>query len=117
MATDLLTTTFSEDWLPALPTDLAGHFEDVSAAAGLAAATTPYLGWAAGFADVDNDGERDTWLANGHVYPAVGKLGSTSYHQPFALFKNRKGRFLEVSAGPARNLPRLAAVISTTTPH
>ena len=100
---DLLTTTFSEDYFPLFQQTSPGYFEDVSATAGLAAATTPYLGWAAGFADFDNDGERDLWLANGHVYPTVDKLGSTTYLQPFSVFKNRKGHFSEAPLGLPKN--------------
>lgn len=100
---DLLTTTFSEDYFPLFQQTAPGLFEDVSSTAGLSATTTPYLGWAAGFVDIDNDGERDLWLANGHVYPEASKLGSTSYFQPFAVFRNRKGRFSEVSLGLPKN--------------
>ncbi len=106
---DLLTTTFSEDYFPLFQQTSPGYFEDVSATAGLAAATIPYLGWAAGFADFDNDGERDLWFANGHVYPTVDKLGSTTYLQPFSVFKNRKGHFSEVPLGLPKNSYRGAS--------
>ena len=90
---DILTTTFSEDYFPLFSQLEPGMFEDVSARAGLAVATIPLLGWACGFADFDNDGQRDLWLANGHVYPNAEKLGGTAYHQPVMLFQNRRGRF------------------------
>ncbi len=106
---DLLTTTFSEDYFPLFRQISPGYFEDVSAAAGLVAATTPYLGWGTGFADFDNDGELDLWVANGHVYPTVGKLGSTTYLQPFSVFKNRRGRFSEAPLGLPKNSYRGAA--------
>jgi hypothetical protein len=107
---DLLTTTFSEDYFPLFQQAAEGFFEEVSGQAGLGAATMPYLGWAAGFDDLDNDGERDLWLANGHVYPNAGKLGSTTYLQPFAVFRNVRGRFSEVKAGlPAGSFRGAAA--------
>ena len=106
---DLLTTTFSEDYFPLFRQISPGYFEDVSAAAGLGAATTPYLGWGTGFADFDNDGELDLWVANGHVYPTVGKLGSTTYLQPFSVFKNSRGRFSETPLGLPKNSYRGAA--------
>ncbi len=90
---DILTTTFSEDYFPLFSQQAPGVFEDVSARAGLALPTLSLLGWACGFADFDNDGQRDLWLANGHVYPNAEKLGSTTYHQPVMLFQNRRGRF------------------------
>jgi len=106
---DLLTTTFSEDHFPLFRQASPGLFEDVSGQAGLEAATIPYLGWAAGFADFDNDGVRELWVANGHVYPAAEKLGSTTYHQPFSVFQNRGGRFAEVRLGVPKNSYRGAA--------
>ncbi len=100
---DLLTTTFSEDYFPLFQQTAPGFFEEVSAAAGLSAVTVPYLGWACGFTDFDNDGERDLWVANGHVYPNADKLGSTTYLQPFSVFKNRRGHFAEVPLGLPKN--------------
>ncbi len=100
---DLLTTTFSEDYFPLFQQISPGLFEDVAAQAGLVKPTTPYLGWACGFADFDNDGERDLWTANGHVYRDAGRLGSTAYLQPFAVFRNRHGRFTEIPQALPKN--------------
>jgi hypothetical protein len=55
--------------------------------------TTPWTGWASGFVDLDNDGNKDLWLANGHVYPKADSLGTTSYLQPIAVLANRQGKF------------------------
>jgi enediyne biosynthesis protein E4 len=84
----LLTTTFFDDYYPLFRQDKSGYFDEISSSAGIAMATKPYLGWACGFADFDNDGWRDLWLANGHVYPA-----STHYFQPFVVLRNRDGMF------------------------
>ncbi len=94
---DLLTTTFSEDYFPFFKQQSPGLFEDVSAQAGLATATFPWVGWACGFADLDNDGRKDLWMANGHVYPNADALSTTSYLQPVALFANRGGKFVRVT--------------------
>ncbi len=91
---DLLTTTFSEDSFPLFRQQSRGLFEDVANQAGLALPTIPLLGWACGFADFNNDGARDLWLANGHVYPNADQLGSTTYLQPISIFENRGGRFV-----------------------
>lgn len=93
---DILTTTFSEDYFPLFRQEAPGLYEDASSVAGLKRATTPYLGWACGFADLDNDGDRDLWVTNGHVYPAAAQLGTTSYEQPVLIFENRSGRFRPV---------------------
>ncbi len=101
---DLLTTTFSEDYFPLFEQLAPGIFEDVSFRAALATVTFPFLGWGCGFSDLDNDGDKDLWSANGHVYPTIAKLGSSSYFQPIAIFENRAGKFL-LSEGAVRGAP------------
>jgi enediyne biosynthesis protein E4 len=65
---------------------------------------TRYLGWGCGFADLDNDGWLDIFLANGHVYPELEKAGlDTPFKEPKILYRNlRNGHFEDVSkrAGP-----------------
>ena len=84
----VLTTTFFDDYFPLFQQDKSGYYDDISLAAGVLPATRQYLGWACGFADFDNDGQRDLWLANGHVYPL-----SPHYLQPFVVLQNHGGQF------------------------
>ncbi len=91
----LLTTTFFDDYYPLFRQDKSGYFDEISSSAGIAMATKPYLGWACGFADFDNDGWRDLWLANGHVYPA-----SPHYFEPVLVLRNHEGTFSPVFRFP-----------------
>jgi hypothetical protein len=91
----LLTTTFFDDYFPLFRQDKSGFFDEVSLAAGVLPATRQYLGWACGFADFDNDGQRDLWLANGHVYPH-----SPHYFEPFTVLRNQGGQFSAVFRYP-----------------
>ncbi len=93
---DIVTTTFSDDYFPFFKRYPSGFFEDSSFDVGLTEVTTPLLGWACSFADLDNDGDKDLWFANGHVYSEIGKVSSSTYFQPFSVFDNRKGRFHRV---------------------
>ena len=93
---DLMTTTFSEDYFPLFRQLSPGRFEDISAQAGLGTVTMPWVGWACGFADFDNDGYKDLWTANGHVYPKADLLHSSTYLQPIAVLANRGGKFVPV---------------------
>jgi hypothetical protein len=90
---DVLTTTFSEDHFPLFRQEAHGLFEDVSARLGLGTVTVPWVGWACGFADFDNNGRKDLWIANGHVYPNAELLSSTTYLQPIAIFENTGSGF------------------------
>ncbi len=92
----LMTTTFSEDYFPLFRQQQPGFFEDVSDRAGLANVTLPWVGWACGFADFDNDGQKDLWIANGHVYPQAALLPASTYFQPIAIFANQGGRFTRI---------------------
>ncbi len=57
---------------------------------------TRWLGWGAGFLDLDNDGWLDLFLANGHVYPEVSQLQTEAgYKQRKVVYRNLKGRRFE----------------------
>ena len=47
------------------------HFTDVSYQAGIAESSMPFVSFADGFLDYDNDGWKDLLIVNGHVYPQV----------------------------------------------
>lgn len=94
---DVLTTVFSEDYFPLFRQTRPGLYEDISARVGLTTISLPWVGWACGFTDFDNDGWKDLWFANGHVYPKAGMLGTTSYFQPLAVLRNARGK-LEIES-------------------
>jgi len=90
---DLYTGTFSDDYKP-LFRNLGGNvgFEEISPELGIAAVTYPFLTWATEFIDYDNDGWKDIFLVNGHVYPQVDKHEwGTSFAQRPLLFHNVGG--------------------------
>jgi hypothetical protein len=64
-------------------------FQEMSAAAGLAADTKAWVGWGCALADFDNDGWPDWFATNGHVDENRGKIGATlSFLEPPLLFRN-----------------------------
>lgn len=95
---DLFLTHFSGD-TPILYQNLKGKFfDDVTLAAGLAVETA-YVGWGAGFADLDNDGWLDLLEVTGSIYPEVEKI-HPEYKSatPRLVFRNLgNGSFEEVS--------------------
>ncbi len=95
---DFYITNFSDDYNTLYRNDGDGNFSDVTARAGIAVVTLPFLGWGTGFLDYDNDGLLDIFAANGHVYPGVDKQDwGTTWAQRPLLFRNLDGaKFQEV---------------------
>jgi enediyne biosynthesis protein E4 len=80
-----------------------GAFADVTPMYGLAADTTPYVGWGISFSDFDGDGWPDCFVTNGHVDDNRKEAGQTTeYAEPPLLhrnvpLKNGKGRRFTLS--------------------
>jgi enediyne biosynthesis protein E4 len=113
---DLHVTNFADDYNVLYHNDGKGLFSDVSYPMGIARPSIPFLGWGNAFADYDNDGWLDLVVANGHVYPIADQFDwNTSYRQRMLLFRNLKGRFVEVagSAGAALSVPRTGRGLAT----
>ena len=70
-----------------------GSFTDVTPMYGLAADTTPYVGWGLSLSDFDSDGWPDCFVANGHVDNNRDQLGQASpYAEPALLHHNVPAR-------------------------
>jgi hypothetical protein len=108
---DFYITNFSDDTNTLYHNDGDGLFTDVTFAAGHGAPTIPFLGWGAGFLDFDNDGLKDLFVANGHVYPQVDRYDwGTTWAQRPLLFRNPNGKRFEVA--PAKEGSGLAGLKS-----
>jgi hypothetical protein len=95
---DLYNTVFSDDYNPLYRNEGGANFIDVSFQLGIAVPTFPFLGWGTGFLDFDNDGWKDIFVANGHVYPQVDSLGwGTTFAQRPLLFQNIKGKKFDLT--------------------
>jgi hypothetical protein len=107
---DLFVTNFSEE-LDALFLNRGdGIFEEVSEKAGLGSSYLP-LGFGTKLFDMDNDGDLDIYVTNGHVIDNV-KLyqPNLTYAQKDLLYENLGGgRFRDVTAqsGPALQAERI----------
>lgn len=91
--------------------DASGIFDPIAEETGLRRASDPYGGWGARFADFDNDGWKDLFVAQGHVMDTIHHDNpKLSYRQPMLLLRNVAGKLIDVSttAGPALRTPRAA---------
>jgi hypothetical protein len=100
---ELFVTNFSEELNTLYGNHGDGSFEDVTQKLGLSSGYLP-LGFGTKMYDVDNDGDLDLHVTNGHVADNV-KLyqPNLSYEQKDLLYENVGGRFKDISAesGPA----------------
>jgi hypothetical protein len=100
---DLARANFAGDPTTLYRNNGDGSFYDASNAVGLGV-NTKYVGMGVGFLDADNDGWKDIFVANGHVYPEADRIpGIIGFKQQNLLYRNLgNGRFADASgaAGP-----------------
>ena len=94
----IVNTDFGDDYLVLFQNDGTGLFTDVGIQSGLAQASIPFVKFADGFLDYDNDGWQDLLIVNGHVYPEVDQHPGwgTSYAERPLLYHNLKNGKFEV---------------------
>ncbi|MFL6351442.1 MAG: CRTAC1 family protein [Bryobacteraceae bacterium] len=97
-------TNFSDEFETLYRNRGDGNFDDVTLDAGLGQ-NTRFVGWGTGFFDFNNDGWKDLFLVNGHVFPEVEALHiDIHYKDRPILYQNlANGKLRDVSehAGPA----------------
>ena len=96
---DLFVTNFQWETNTLYKNMRDGSFIDETFLAGLGKGSIPYLAWGTRFFDVDNDGDRDLFVANGHLESDVEEYEDTTFPQRNQLYLNvGEGRFEEFVA-------------------
>jgi hypothetical protein len=79
-----------------------GTFTDVTNPSGLGSATLKYSGWSVRLVDIDNNGWKDLFVAQGHVMDNIELTSpNLKYLQSPLLLQNVRGHFSALEAGPA----------------
>jgi len=101
---DLLVTQLPHDPYVLFHNDGKGSFSAQELEAGLGALSGNVSGWGVGLEDFDNDGWKDAFIVQGHVFDNVQIYDdSLRYREPPLLAMNRAGRFER--ADPGSDLP------------
>jgi hypothetical protein len=108
---DAYCTHFASDYSTLYHNEGDLLFRDVTAAALIQIQEHPLVSWGTRFVDLNNDGWKDIFHANGHVYPFIAQrpFGRETFRQPHTLYLNRgDGTFLDASALAGPDLMRPA---------
>jgi hypothetical protein len=83
-------------------------FMDIADMVGLGQISLKTVGWATSFVDLDNDGNMDLWVVNGHTHQKADQPSQLVPQRPFLFQHQPSGGFFEVGAHAC---PRLAEPI------
>jgi enediyne biosynthesis protein E4 len=97
---DLLVTQLPHEPYVVFHNDDKGLFSAQELEAGFGVLSGSCSGWGVGLEDFDNDGWKDAFIVQGHVFDNVETYDSSlRYQEPPLLALNRKGRFEKADAG------------------
>lgn len=91
---DFFMTSYQKQWATLYRNTGGGFFSDVTHATGAGAGSLPEVTWGAGMIDFDNDGDRDLFIACGHLQDNVDLWDDSTHY----LARN----LLLVNSGPGK---------------
>jgi enediyne biosynthesis protein E4 len=99
---DVIVTTLPRQTYAVFHNEGHGAFSDRGLQTGVAMLSGVTSGWGVGLEDFDNDGQKDLFVAQGHVLDNVEKIDpSLHYLEPTLLALNRNGRLESADPGTA----------------
>jgi enediyne biosynthesis protein E4 len=97
---DVIVTTLPRQAYAVFHNDGEGMFSDHGLQTGVTALSGLSAGWGVGLEDLDNDGQKDLFIAQGHVLDNVEMIDpSLHYLEPTLVALNHGGRFERVDSG------------------
>jgi hypothetical protein len=97
---DLLITQLPHEAYVVFHNDGRGSFSSQELESGIGALSGGNSGWGVGLEDFDNDGWKDVFIVQGHVYDNVEMYDSSlRYREPPLLALNHNGHFEKADAG------------------
>jgi enediyne biosynthesis protein E4 len=106
---DIVVTALSNEGFALFRNLGRGNFLDVAQVTLISRASLRLSGWSTGMYDLDNDGFKDVFTANGHALTNVERVSSLDSRQLPSVFRNRGDGQFEHSAAGEKSLYRGAA--------
>ena len=95
---DVFTSTFSNEYPVLYSNSGNAVFSDVTLAKGAGTGLFPHANWGVAFMDLDNDGDKDLFVCNGHTDPLVSSWAfTTAWKVPNTVFLNDNRKFFDIS--------------------
>ncbi|MCH8218909.1 MAG: CRTAC1 family protein [Planctomycetes bacterium] len=96
---DLYLTSYQNQWVALYQNLGDGTFDDISLKSGASQGSFPKVTWGCGLVDFDNDGDRDIFVACGHLQPHIEHYDNRStYRQLNILYENKgAGHYTNIS--------------------
>ncbi|MGE3310023.1 MAG: CRTAC1 family protein [Limisphaerales bacterium] len=103
---DFHMTSYQKQWAILYRNQGGGLFTDATYATGAGAGSYAEVEWGNGLVDFDNDGDRDLFLACGHLQDNVELWDDTAKYEAanIVLENNGRGRFTDISARAGNGL-------------
>jgi enediyne biosynthesis protein E4 len=113
---DLVKTNFIHETSTLYHNGGDAYFDDQTYPGGLGV-NTGFVGWGVSFLDIDQDGWKDIFMANGHIYPelAGAKLNEEFRQRKTVYWNLRNGAFRDITseAGEPLTTPRVSRGVAT----
>jgi hypothetical protein len=95
---DLYQTAFTKQFATLYQNSPGGFFIDGTSRTGAGLNTFYAVNWGAAFADLDNDGDKDLFVANGHIQDNMDEFDDTvQYKLRNQILENRGRKFVDVT--------------------
>ncbi len=108
---DILKTNFMDETATLYHNAGDAYFDDQTYPGGLGV-NTRFVGWGVSFLDIDQDGWKDIFMANGHIYPelAGANVGEELRQRKILYWNLRNGAFRDITSegGAALSSPRVS---------